>query len=110
MLSDKVFQYLKRRGIPLDQNLLKLPEGFRMINPTSIGIESGEVLVLGPVSRCYLTGRTATIWKSLPDSYGITLESSSEAMSHSAETISALMALLQLGLIYNKLVKSHDRN
>jgi hypothetical protein len=102
MSSYPVLQSLRRKGIPLNQELLRLPSGFRLINPTLSAIVEDDVLVLGPVSRCYLTGKVATIWKSLPGQDGKPLDLSCEAMESSAETVSAIIVLLQLGLAGNE--------
>lgn len=97
MLSNHTFRGLKRKGIALNPELLKIPSGFWLVNPTFPASEGDDVLVLGSTSRFYLKGKVATIWKSLPGSNGTSLAVSS--MENSAETVSAILVLQRLGLV-----------
>jgi len=108
MSFSPAFQGLKRKGIPLAPELLRLPGGFRLINPTFSADAGDDVLVLGSFSRYYLTGQVAAIWKSLPGSDGKPLKLLTNAIEGSPETVSALMALLQLGLADTVSVKEQE--
>lgn len=53
------------KGIPLDHELLKIPQGFSLVNPINNFLDNEGMFVLGPTSRCYLDPNTALVWKSI---------------------------------------------
>jgi hypothetical protein len=87
---------LTREGVPLDADLLQLPRGFKLVNPTFKSTDS-EILILGPVGRCSLTGTIAHIWKSLPGPDARILAPRGEI--EELEALAAVLTLIRMGLV-----------